>query len=238
MALLINYLKSTILSKIVMAITGLILVLYIIVHTAGNLLIYLGQDAINTYSQFLHSLGALLWVFRIGLLLALIFHIITSVYLKLYNLSAKPQKYAVKNYLKAKLTSRTMIWTGIMIFAFVVYHVMHLTMNVTNPENFRTEHYTPHNITAGITFARTDVFHMVILGFQNPIISIVYVIAVVIVGFHLNHAIQSMFQTLGMNEKHYFPAITAGSTILSTLIVICLISIPISVLLGLVGGQL
>jgi len=238
MAYLTNYLKSTILSKVVMAVTGVMLVLYIVIHTAGNLLIYLGSDTINTYSQFLHSLGPLLWVIRVILFLALVFHIITSVYLKLHNLNAKPDKYAVKNYMKAKLTSRTMIWTGIMIFSFVVYHVMHFTMHITNPEHVKPETYSmPHSVNE-VLLQRTDVYSMVVAGFQNPFISIVYIIGVIIVGFHLNHAIQSMFQTLGFNQKHYFSAIEKSSTVLSLIIVLCLISIPITILLGLVGGKL
>lgn len=238
MASLINYLKSTILSKVVMAITGVLLVLYIIIHTAGNLLIYLGPDSINTYSQFLHSLGPLLWVIRVILFLALVFHIITSVYLKLLNLNAKPDKYAVKNYMKAKLTSRTMLWTGVMIFSFVVYHIMHFTMHITNPEHVKPETYSLPNAVNEVLLQRTDVFSMVVAGFQNPFISIIYIIGVIIVGFHLNHAIQSMFQTLGFNQKNYFSFIEKSSTILSIIIVVCLISIPISILLGLVGGKI
>lgn len=243
MGSLFSYLKSSILKKAVMAVTGIMLVLYIVVHTAGNMLIYLGKDAINTYSQFLHSLGPGLWVVRVILLLGFIFHVWTSIVLKFSNLDAKPQKYAVKNYLRAKLTSRTMIWTGLMIFFFVCYHVAHLTLHVTNPEHVSLENYVPHGIllaqgsNAGILFERTNVYNMVILGFRNPFIAISYMIAVLIVGFHLNHAIQSMFQTLGWNNPKYFPTIKKCSVCLSVVIVLCLISIPISVLIGLVGGN-
>ncbi len=261
---LLSYLKSTILSKVVMAVTGIILVLYIVVHTLGNLLIYFGRDSINSYSEFLHSLGPLLWIIRAALLLAVVLHIVTSVYLKFYNLGAKPKKYAVKNYVKAKLTSRTMIWTGIMVGCFVVYHVMHLTLGVTNPETFKksekADYYEKHadflvqnNVfgtvvyekskyvsipEAKVLFRRNDVYKMVVTGFRNPYISVLYIIAVAIVGFHLNHAIQSMFQTLGYNQRNYFPAIVKWSTALSYIIALCLISIPVTILLGLVGGKL
>jgi len=261
---LLSYLKSTILSKVVMAVTGVILVLYIVVHTAGNLLIYLGPDAINTYSEFLHSLGPLLWVIRAGLILAAILHIVTSVYLKFYNLGSKPQKYAVRNYVKAKLTSRTMIWTGILVFCFVTYHVLHLTMGVTNPEQFKkaekADYYEKkadfvlqNNVfgtviyeknkyvvlpEARVLYKRNDVYKMIISGFRNPLISLIYILGVAIVGFHLNHAIQSMFQTLGYNQRNYFPCIVKSSTILSVIVALCLISIPVTVLLGLVGGKI
>ena len=261
---LLSYLKSTILSKVVMAVTGVILVLYIVVHTLGNLLIFIGRSEINAYSEFLHSLGPLLWVVRAVLILSAILHVITSVYLKIYNLKSKPIKYAVKNYLKAKLTSRMMIWTGIGIACFVTYHVLHLTAGLTNPEHFKksemNSYYEKHSdflvqnnifgtiayeqnkyVTipeAKVLFKRNDVYKMVVLGFRNPLISIIYILAVIIVGFHLNHAIQSMFQTLGYNEKHFFPAIQKSSVALSVIISLCLIAIPVSILIGLVGGKL
>ncbi|MFN3306680.1 MAG: succinate dehydrogenase cytochrome b subunit, partial [Candidatus Kapaibacteriota bacterium] len=181
---LFGYFRSTILSKVVMAITGAILVLYVIVHTAGNMLIYLGRDALNSYSAFLHSLGPILWIIRVVLILSAILHIITSIKLKFENWAAKPNKYAVKNYLKSKLSSRTMIWTGIMILCFVVYHLLHFTFRTTNPQHYYPEFYQPHNAVSSVIIERFDVYRMVVLGFQNPIISIVYIVGVVLVGFH------------------------------------------------------
>jgi succinate dehydrogenase / fumarate reductase cytochrome b subunit len=240
---ILSYLQSSILSKIVMAVTGAMLVGYIVIHTAGNLLIYGGQDAINSYSQFLHSLGPVLWIARIVLLVALILHVWTSIVLKVSSNEAKPEKYAVKNYFKAKLTSRTMLWTGIAVFLFVVYHVAHLTLHITNPEHVVNQMYLPNGLHLSsaatmFNYERTDVYRMVILGFQNPLISLGYMIAVTIVGFHLNHAVQSMFQTLGLNHPKYFPTIQKSSVALSFIIVICLISIPIAVLFKLIGGNL
>lgn len=231
-----SYLRSSILSKIVMAITGAILVLYVIVHTAGNLLIYFGKDTLNSYSAFLHSLGPILWIIRVVLILSAILHIITSIKLKFENWGAKPTKYAVKKYLKVKFSSRTMIWTGLMVLCFVVYHLLHFTFRTTNPQHYYPEFYQPHNAVSSVILERFDVYRMVVLGFKNPLISLVYIVGVIIVGFHLDHAIQSMFQTLGYNQKHYFPTIQKCSTGLAIIIVICLISIPISILLGLVGG--
>ncbi len=235
---LFGYLRSSIISKVVMAITGAILVLYVIVHTAGNMLIFFGRDTLNSYSEFLHSLGPILWIIRAILIISAVLHIITSIKLKFENWGAKPTKYAVKNYLKAKLSSRTMIWTGIMIFAFILYHLLHFTFRVTNPQHYYPEFYQPNNAISSILLERFDVYKMVILGFKNPLISIVYIVGVILVGFHLDHAIQSMFQTLGYNQKTYFNSIQKGSTTLAIIIVLCLISIPISVLLGIVGGAL
>lgn len=216
----------------------MMLVGYVLVHTAGNMLIYVGKDAINSYSGFLHSLGPALWVIRAVLIIGAVLHVITSVYLKMHNLSSKPQKYAVKNYVKAKLTSRTMIWTGIMIFCFVVYHLMHFTFRTTNPQHYLPEFYRPVHAVTDVVMERLDVFTMIVLGFKNPVISVCYIIAVTLVGFHLNHAIQSMFQTLGFNQKNYFSCLEKWSTAISFIITLCLISIPVSVLLGLVGGGL
>ncbi|MCX7879980.1 MAG: succinate dehydrogenase cytochrome b subunit [Ignavibacteria bacterium] len=233
-----SYLRSTILSKVVMAVTGAILVLYLIIHTAGNLLIYFGRDTLNSYSAFLHSLGPILWIFRVVLIVSVVLHIITSIKLKFENWNAKPTGYALKHYLKARFSSRTMIWTGIMIFAFVLYHLLHFTFRVTNPQHYSAEFFQMHNAVSTVILERFDVYKMVVLGFKNPLISLVYIVGVIIVGFHLDHAIQSMFQTLGFNEKHYFPTLQNLSTILSIIIVICLISIPISIMSGLVGGEI
>lgn len=255
---IVSYLKSTILSKIVMAVTGIILLLFLIGHTLGNLQIFIGREVFNQYAYFLQSTGELLWVFRAVMLLSAILHIVTSVYLKFYNLKAKPQKYAVTNYVKATLSSRTMIWTGIAIACFLAYHLLHFTFGVTNPEHTKYNGYVEKGaglyveynmpvpelvegkyieIPDGkILFKQKDVYKMVILGFKNPFISIVYIIGVIIVGFHLNHAIQSAFQTLGLNHPRYSPSIIAGSSTFSFLIALGLISIPVSVLLGIIGG--
>lgn len=273
-----------------MAITGIILVLYLIGHTLGNMQIYLGKDVLNAYAHFLQSTGELLWVIRIVLFISVVLHIITSLKLKFHNLGAKPEKYQIKGYVKARLSSRTMIWTGIMIFAFVTYHLLHFTIGITDPDNYAKKHIEYYDSKASafelietseliqssvgtsksqeqeveknidsksdnskciykskdgqlyslekdekVLYARPDVYYMVVKGFQNIPVSIFYIIAVVLLGFHLNHAIQSAFQTLGWNHPKYFKKVVAGSTILSIFIVVCLISIPITILAGLVG---
>ena len=231
---LFSYLKSTILSKIIMAFTGVLLVLYICFHTLGNMQVYIGREALNRYADLLQSLGELLWIFRIVMLVALILHVLTSLRLKFLNLSTRPVEYKFRKYLKAKLTSRTMIWTGLAIFAFILYHILHFTMGVADPTNFgHPEFYGPSNL-----FMRHDVYFMLIKGFRQPVISIVYIVGVTIVGFHLSHSIQSMFQTLGFNGPRFTPFIINASNALATIIALCLISIPITVLLGLVGRNI
>ena len=228
-----NLLNSTIINKVLMAVTGLILVLFVTGHAIGNLQIYLGRDVMNTYAEFLQSTGELLWAVRIFLLLALVIHIYTSVKLKFLNLSARPEGYKIKSYVKSTLYSRTMIWTGIMIFLFVVYHILHFTMGVTDPEIYgHAEFYGPGNI-----FERHDVYKMIILGFRNPIVSVVYIAAVILLGFHLAHAIQSMFQSLGLTGPSLTEKLIKTGKIVAILITLIYIAVPAGVLLGLVGGD-
>ena len=229
---LTGFLKSTILSKVVMAVTGIILVLFLLGHTLGNMQIYLGKETFNTYAHFLQSLGELLWLIRIVLFISLVLHIITSIRLKLLNLSSKPTKYQVKNYVVAKLTSRTMIWTGLMVLAFLLYHLLHFTIGEIDAVNYdHMESYGPNGI-----FERHDIYSMVFASFSQYAISIPYIVGVILLGFHLNHAIQSAFQTLGVNHPKYTPCIRNWSVGLSVIVVLLLISIPVSIILGYGGG--
>lgn len=213
--------NSTIFLKFVMAVSGVILVLFLIFHCLGNLQIFLGQDVFNTYAHFLKSTGELLWVARITLLVMILIHIWSSLKLKFLNMAAKPQGYSVKSYVKSTLYSRTMIWTGIMIALLVTYHLLHYTAMVTNPEYATYEESYGPRVAGGSVmlesedgtmktvsgeegiFERHDAYKMVIKGFSNPLVSIVYILFVLMVGFHLSHAVQSMFQTLGWNGSGF-----------------------------------
>lgn len=256
----ISYLKSTILSKIVMAVTGVILVLFVMGHMIGNLQVFIGKETFNAYAHFLQSLGEILWIIRILLIICLILHIITSVYLKFSTMSARPVDYKFRKYVAAKLTARTMIWTGIMIFAFLVYHLLHFTMGKIMPEYYgqkdyyerqasfviqnpagdvayETQNYS-HAEGSKVLFERHDAYFMVVKGFQNPFISISYIIGVILLGFHLTHAIQSMFQTLGISGPRFTPVMVKTSNILSILITLGYISIPLFILMRMAGGNL
>lgn len=245
---MLKYLNHLVISKFVMAITGLYLGIFITGHVIGNLQIFIGRDVFNSYAAFLQSLGELLWVERIILILSLILHIITSVYLKLYNNQVKPQKYAVKNYIKAKLNSRSMIWTGIMIGCFLIFHILHFTTRDIKPEFKQYEEVysvakaipanlnIPYEQGIDVMKVRHDTYQMVINGFKDPIVSIFYIIAVILLGVHVSHALQSMFQTLGLNGPRFTPFIIKFSIVYGTLIAIAYSSIPISVLLGILGG--
>ncbi len=257
---ILNFLRSTILSKVVMAATGVILLLFICGHLLGNMQVFIGKETFNHYAQMLQSLGEFLWIIRGVLLLSLVLHIITSIRLSVLNNAAKPVKYRVTNYVKAKVNSRSMLLTGIMIAAFLTYHLLHFTLGVTNPDHYSHNEYYAENgftvqgtsVTAEqlndnpdaahyidreeIIVERHDVYKMVVLGFREPLIAVAYIIGVVLLGFHLSHAIQSFFQTLGITGPKFTPRMVQCSIIFSIIVVAMYISIPISILLGLVGG--
>ncbi|MAT39556.1 MAG: hypothetical protein CL946_08120 [Ectothiorhodospiraceae bacterium] len=222
----LQLLQSTILSKVVMAATGVILILFVLGHMLGNLQIFIGQDQFNDYAEKLQSLGPGLWAIRLFLLLCVVLHIITSLYLKKLNSDARPVQYVYQNTVQATLASRTMLISGLMIFFFVVYHLLHFTIGTIEPSTFKG--------TIVDYAGRPDVYSMVIYGFQNIFISASYLIAMVLLGFHLIHAVPSMFQTLGINHPKCNPLIHGLGPVLSVIIVVGYISIPIAILAGFV----
>lgn len=224
MSTLTRFLKSSILSKVVMAATGLVLVLFLFGHMSGNLQMFMGQERMNKYAETLQNMGALLWVIRGTLVLCAFLHVWTSIRLKLLNMAARPVSYAKKDWVKATISSRTMLLSGSLIAAFLAYHLMHLTLGTTNPDHSSLTDY----------FGRHDVYSMVILGYQNLPISAVYIVGMVLLFFHLNHAIASMFQTLGINHPKYNGIIEKGSILISFIIVLGFISIPVGVLSGII----
>lgn len=229
---LFSYLKSTILSKVVMALTGAIIVGFVLGHMVGNLQVFIGREAFNTYAHFLQNLGELLWLIRLFLLFCLVLHIITSIKLTLYNATANPDKYKVKAYVKSTLSSRTMIYGGIFIVLFLVFHLGHFTIGLVDPEIYgHIENYGPNGI-----FERHDAWGMVIAGFGKPLFSIIYVISMVFLALHLNHAIQSMLQTLGFSGPRFTPNMKKIGQAIAWLAFIGYSSIPIAIMLGFGGG--
>ncbi len=227
MATLLNFLKSSILSKVVMAITGVVLVAFVIGHMLGNLQIFMGQDQMNTYAEKLQAMGALLWAVRGALLLCAVLHIVTSLYLKKLNLDARPVKYVFNNTVQATLSSRTMIYSGLAIFFFLLYHLLHFTIGAVQPENFKTQFVD--------ALGRPDVYTMVILGFKNAFVTISYALAMIFLAFHLNHSISSAFQTLGINHPKYNPLIKGLGPVVAIVVAVGYLSIPLSILFGAVN---
>lgn len=185
--------KSSVGSKVIVAITGSMLLGFVIAHMLGNLQIFQGRDKLNEYAVFLKNLGPGLWAARIGLLAVFLVHILVSLSLKKRSVDARPIKYVHENTIQATFGSLTMAQTGLLILLFVLYHIAHFTLGWTqtdNGKNFLTLH-DPQN--------RHDVYEMVIVGFSSPLVSILYLAAQLVLFVHLSHGIRSVFQTLGLN---------------------------------------
>ena len=220
-------LKSSIGRKFLMAITGAVLLGFVIAHMLGNLQIFLGPKVLNTYARGLQELGALLWVARIGLLVAFIVHIALAIQLQGENKEARPIPYEFDNTVKASLASRTMLLTGYVVLAFVLYHLAHFTFHMVH-----AEHISPYVFADGKQ--GNDVYRMVILGFKNWFISGLYIVAQLVLGMHLSHGSSSMFQSLGINHPKLQPFLQKVGPTVATIIVIGNVSIPVAVLIGLV----
>src|ERR1700731_3007053 len=202
---LIAFYQSSIGKKYVVAVTALLLILYVLWHLLGNLQIYMGPDRINAYAKFLHDLGPILWVVRVILLAAFVTHIVATIQLAHENRLAKPQKYAVPGYQRSTLASRTMIISGLIVLCFVIYHLLQFTLHVTDPE-FRKLHDS---------LGRPDVYRMLILGFSHPLVSFFYVLALFLLASHLSHGFASVVQTLGINNRKIGNSVSIGGQTLA-----------------------
>ncbi len=214
--------NSTIGMKWLMGLTGLILSGFVLGHMLGNLQVFLGPEALNAYADKLQQLGGLLWAARIGLLTAIVLHITSAVRLTLLNKAARPQPYARLNPLVSSYASRTMFMSGLIIATFVVYHLAHFTLGLTDPSN-----YVLHDGSG-----RHDVYAMVVLGFRKPVVSLLYIIAMVPLMLHLQHGISSIFQTFGLNYPKYNPIFRAAGPVISTIVFLGNCSIPLAALTG------
>jgi succinate dehydrogenase / fumarate reductase, cytochrome b subunit len=221
---LIAFYQSSIGKKYVVAVTALVLILYVLGHLLGNLQIYLGPDKINRYAEFLHELGPILWLVRVILIVAFVTHIVATIQLARENRLAKPQKYAVAGYQRSTRASRTMIVSGLIVLCFVIYHLLQFTLLVTDPE-FRQLHDS---------LGRHDVYRMLILGFRHPLVSLFYVVGLFLLTSHLSHGFASVMQTLGINNRKIANFVSIGGQALAWVIFAGYVSIPLTILLGIV----
>ena len=216
-------LSSSIARKWIVALTGIVLVLFVIGHLIGNLSIFLGPDAINAYAQFLKNLGEILWLIRIVLLACVGLHIWFTIALWRENRAASPQKYAVKNNLQTTVYARLMRISGLTVLAFVLFHLAEFTWQA----------FTPEYKTWVDVQGRHDVYRMVIAGFSNPFVSAFYILAIGLLAMHLSHGIASLFQTLGITTAKIRPVFDRGGLIVAWVIFAGYISIPLAVFFGL-----
>ena len=205
--------------KIVMAITGALLFLFVIGHMLGNLQVFEGPEKLNAYGHFLHGIPEILWAVRIGLLVAVVLHIWASVQLAVRKTQARPVGYAKKDNIASSYASRTMYWSGPILLAFIIYHLLHLTAGVIHP---------------GTDFVEGDVYHNVVAGFQVWWVSAWYILSMILLGLHIRHGAWSMFQSVGFNHPRHTPILNKAAAAFAIVIVLGYISIPLSVLVGLV----
>lgn len=224
MTLLARFFHSTLGKKYIMAITGFLLFGFVIVHMLGNLQIFLGANAINEYAELLKSKPALLWSARLGLLTIAILHIVTAIQLVLRNRAARPVSYGIAKPVGASLSSRLTAVTGTLIFAFIVYHLLHFTVGVINPDFLLLRDAQD----------RHDVFGMMIRGFSNPLVAGVYLIAMALLCSHLRHGVSSMFQSLGLKSGAYDTLIDRIALVAAAAIFLGNCAIVIAVLAGVV----
>jgi succinate dehydrogenase / fumarate reductase cytochrome b subunit len=222
MGWLSTFYRSSIGKKITVAVTGAIMVLFLIGHMMGNLLLFEGPGhageptRLNQYAEILRFEPVVLWIIRLVLLATVVLHVITTIQLSLENSRARNVKYKVKKNLAATLSSRTMIWGGLIVAAFIVFHILHFTTGTIYASHF--EHLKP--------------YHNVIASFQNPIFAGLYIIAMIIIFFHLNHGIKSGFETLGVTHPRYVDLVRKGGPILAFLIAAGFLLVPLAVLAG------
>ncbi len=209
--------QTTVGKKAIMAVTGVILFGFVVGHLIGNLQVFQGPEKLNHYAATLKSLPALTWGVRVLLLISVILHIWSSFQLWLLHREARPIGYVKKANINSTYASRVMYWSGPIILAFVIFHLLQFTFGTVHPGG----PYDVHNV-----------YNNVVYGFSVWPVSIFYIIAMLMLCFHLYHGLWSMFQSLGISHPIYTPIIQQVAKVLAVLIFIGEISMPVAVLAG------
>lgn len=222
---------SSVGKKFLMAVTGGAMLLFVVGHMVGNLQFFLGAEALNRYGHFLQSNVELLWPVRIGLLAIVGLHVWSAISLSRANKAARPVQYADWQPNTASYASRTMLMSGLIIAAFIVYHLLHYTVMVQQINMSGQDFHTLVDAEG-----RHDIYRMMILGFSQPLVSLFYIIAVGLLCLHLSHGVSAMFQSLGLKNHVYAPYIDKGSKLVAFGLFLGYVAIPISILLTHCGG--
>lgn len=202
-----------------MAVTGAMMFVFVIGHMLGNLQMFESPEHINAYGHFLHNLGELLWLERGIMLLVIALHIVATVQLALRSKAARPIGYSRKEAINSSYASRTMYWSGPIVLAFIIFHLLQFTAGYLHPH---------------ATFTQGDVYQNVVSGFQVWWVSAWYIFAICLLGLHLSHGLWSMFQSVGLAHPRQSVLLKLAARAIAAVIVLGYISIPISVLLGFV----
>ncbi len=222
----LRFWRSAVGKKWVMAVTGIMILGFVFAHMAGNLKIYLGQEQMDHYAEWLRTIGepalpkgVFLWIMRVGLIVAFVLHITSAVQLTRMNQRARPTKYqSPRDYIAADFASRTMRWTGVIVALYLVFHLMDLTWGNANPD-----------------FVRGDAYENLIHSFQRVPVAIVYIVANIAVAIHIYHGAWSMFQSLGINNPKWNTARRGFAIGFALIIGIANVSFPLMVVTGVVG---
>jgi len=212
-----RFCASTVGQKVLVALTGIILLGFVVAHLAGNLLVYLGSEAINAYAKALGERQWLVWACRLATVAALGIHVWASIRLTMRNRTSRGGAYIRRAFRSTTYAARTMAISGVLFGLYLLYHVPHFTLGSAHPG-----------------FVPGDVYRNVVLGFNRPLVSLVYVAAMVFLGLHLRHGLWSMFRTLGLNHPARDGWYERFAVVASAIIVAGYISIPISVMMKIV----
>lgn len=215
-----RFYDTTVGKKAVMAVTGLVLFGFLLGHMAGNLQVFMGEKKIDDYGHFLHESVGLLWGTRVVLLGCVIAHVVAAAQLTLQSQAARPTPYGFAGARRPTIASRHMVFTGVFILAFVVYHLLHFTTGTVHRD-----------------FIEGKVFHNVVTGFRHVPISLFYIACMALLGMHLHHGVFSMFQSTGLSNAKNEPLMRKAAAGIAVVLVLGFISIPIAVLTGFVGAQ-
>ncbi|MEB3204779.1 MAG: succinate dehydrogenase cytochrome b subunit [Candidatus Sericytochromatia bacterium] len=228
------YYGTTIGKKTVVAVTGFILIGFLFIHLAGNLLMFQGPEAINTYAEWLEHLGhgAAKWVVRGVLLASVVLHVATTARLTRENRAARPQKYAVAAPQRSTVASRSMILSGLTLLSFIIYHLLHYTVRTVHAAAAAAHEAPLGTPVGGEAFAGENVYNMVVAGFGHPGVSFFYLLSMFLLCLHLSHGFQSAFQTLGLSNARMKPTWGKVGIAVSWLLFVGFASIPVAVLTG------
>jgi succinate dehydrogenase / fumarate reductase cytochrome b subunit len=212
--------RTSIGAKGVMAATGIVLLLFVIGHMAGNLQVFAGRDKLNSYAAFLKGLGPALWAIRLFLLACLVAHVRAAVLVVRRSREARPIQYAVRRDQVTGYAARTMLMSGLLVLAFLVYHLLHFTFGVYDPAGAHSSH---------------DVYGMVIAGFRHVPTTVAYIVAQVLLCLHIQHGASSLVQTLGLRTARCARCADLIGPALAALILIGNLSIPLAIVSGMIG---
>ncbi len=211
-----------------MAVTGFALLIFVIGHMVGNLQFFLGPDVINAYGNFLQTTPELLWTARIGLVVMVVLHIYSAIALSAENKAARPVGYGSYKPVGSSYASRTMLMSGLIVLAFIIYHLLHYTVQL-QAINLTGQNFVPLHDEKG----RHDIYRMMIIGFSNLWVSLFYLIGVGLLALHLSHGASSMFQSMGWKTEPLGRWLDRLAPLLALVLFVGYAAIPLSVLTGL-----